>query len=302
MGVALEIARAQARVGEANMQRRPLLCLLSLCSLSSPGAVAATPPPLWLANTYKAHIDLREYWVSEKFDGIRGYWDGQQLLTRGGNVLNVPAWFTEGWPNTPMEGELWAGRGQFSTVSSVMQHTQAPDASWRKLRFMVFDLPKHPSVFRERVEAYTNLVKAIGLSWVEAVPQMHVSSDANLQQILNDKVSAGAEGLMLHRAQAYYKSGRSDDQLKVKTYEDAEARVIAHLVGTGQYSGQTGALLVQTTQGLRFKLGTGLSAQDRQTPPRVGEWITYRYRGLTDKGLPRFASFLRVQPDLEKRP
>ena len=284
------------------MQRRPLLCLLSLFSISSPSQVAATPPPVWLANTYKAHIDLREYWVSEKFDGVRGYWDGQQLLTRGGIVLRVPAWFTEGWPNTPMEGELWAGRGQFTTVSSVIQQNQAPDAGWRKLRFMVFDLPKYPDVFRERVQAYTNLVKTIGLSWVEAVPQVQVSSDADLQQLLNDKVSAGAEGLMLHRTQAIYKSGRSDDQLKVKTHDDAEARVIAHLTGKGQLAAQTSALLVETPQGKRFKLGTGLDAQDRQTPPKVGAWVTYRYRGLTDMGLPRFASFLRVQPDLEKQP
>ena len=284
------------------MQRRPLLCLSSLFFLKWPCAQAATPPSIWLANTYKSGIHLHDYWVSEKFDGIRGYWDGQQLLTRGGTVLSPPSWFTEGWPSTPMEGELWAGRGQFSTASSVIQQTQAPDADWRKLRFMVFDLPNHVGMFTERMQAYTNLVAALNKKWVEAVPQMQVTSATALQQLLNDKVNAGAEGLMLRRAQSPYRSGRSDDQLKVKTYDDAEARVIAHLAGTGQYAGQTGALLVETTQGLRFKLGTGLSAQDRQTPPRVGQWVTYRYRGLTDKGVPRFASFMRVQPDLVKQP
>lgn len=284
------------------MQRRPLLSLFSLFFLWRPHAQAATPPAMWLANTYQAHTDLRDFWVSEKFDGVRGYWDGQQLLTRGGTVLRPPAWFTQGWPDTPFEGELWAGRGQFTTAVSVIQQVQAVDANWQKLRFMVFDLPKHTGTFTERVQAYKTLVSALGLRWVEAVAQTKVSSTAELQQLLNDKVSAGAEGLMLHRANATYKSGRSNDQLKVKTHDDAEARVIAHLAGTGQYAGQTGALLVETPQGQRFKLGAGLRAQDRQTPPALGEWITYRYRGLTDKGLPRFASFLRIQPDLEKRP
>jgi len=284
------------------MQRRPLLSLSCLFFLRWPSAQAATPPSIWLANTYKAHIDLREYWVSEKFDGVRGYWDGQQLLTRGGTVLSPPAWFTEGWPNTPIEGELWAGRGHFTTASSVIQQTQAGDADWLKLRFMVFDLPHHPGKFTERAQAYTHWVAIVDKKWVEAVAQTQVSSATELQQLLNHKVSAGAEGLMLRRAQATYKSGRSDDHLKVKTYDDAEARVIAHLPGSGQYAKQTGALLVETKQGLRFKLGTGLSAQDRQTPPTVGEWVTYRYHGLTDKGVPRFASFMRVQPDLKRQP
>jgi DNA ligase-1 len=282
------------------MQRRPLLSLFSLSLLWRPGAQAATPPPIWLANTYTSSADLRDYWVSEKFDGVRGYWDGQQLLTRGGTVLKPPAWFTRGWPDTPFEGELWAGRGQFTAAVSVIQQTQASDADWQKLRFMVFDLPMHRGTFTERIQAYTSLVTALGSSWVEAVSQIQVASTTEVNRLLNDKVNAGAEGLMLHRANATYKAGRSNDQLKVKTHQDAEARVIAHLPGTGQFKGQTGAVLVETAQGQRFKLGAGLGAQDRQTPPAVGEWVTYRYRGLTDKGLPRFASFLRIQPDLEK--
>lgn len=284
------------------MQRRPLLSLFSLFCLRWSSAQAAPAPSIWLANTYKTRINLHDYWVSEKFDGVRGYWDGQQLLTRGGTVLNPPAWFTEGWPTTPIEGELWAGRGLFTTVSSVIQQTQASDADWLKLRFMVFDLPHYPGIFTERMLAFTRWVAALDKKWVEAVAQTQVPSASDLQQLLHNKVSAGAEGLMLRRAQATYKSGRSDDHLKVKTYDDAEARVIAHLPGSGQYTNQTGALMVETTQGLRFKLGTGLSAQDRQTPPAVGEWVTFRYRGLTDKGVPRFASFIRVQPDLERRP
>lgn len=282
------------------MQRRPLLSLFSLVFLWRPAAQAATPPPLWLAHPYQPRIDLHDFWVSEKLDGVRGYWDGQQLLTRNGTVLHPPAWFTHGWPNTPFEGELWAGRGHFTTAVSVIQQAQAMDADWQKLRFMVFDLPKHPGTFTERIASYQTLVATLGLAWVEAVPQTQMASAAELKHLLREKVSAGAEGLMLHRANATYKSGRSHDQLKVKTHEDAEARVIAHLAGTGQFAGQTGALLVETPNGQRFKLGTGLRAQDRQTPPAIGEWVTYRYRGLTEKGLPRFASFFRVQPDLEK--
>ncbi|MGJ4749160.1 hypothetical protein ACQV5M_22540, partial [Leptospira sp. SA-E8] len=78
---------------------------------------------------------------------------------------------------------------------------------------------------------------------------------------------------------------------------DAEARVLAHLPGQGRHQGRLGALLVQASDGRRFQLGSGLSDALRAAPPPVGTWITYRYRGLTAKGLPRFASFLRVRAD-----
>jgi DNA ligase-1 len=59
-------------------------------------------------------------------------------------------------------------------------------------------------------------------------------------------------------------------------------------------------LWVETPQGLRFKLGTGLSDAQRENPPALGQWVTYRYGGLTDKGVPRFASFVRIRPVIER--
>jgi DNA ligase-1 len=59
-------------------------------------------------------------------------------------------------------------------------------------------------------------------------------------------------------------------------------------------------LWVETPQGLRFKLGTGLNDAQRENPPALGQWVTYRYRGLTDKGVPRFASFERIRPAVER--
>ena len=107
---------------------------------------------------------------------------------------------------------------------------------------------------------------------------------------------------MLHRGSSLYKGMRSDDLLKVKTYNDAEAKVVAHIPGKGKYAGQLGALLVEMPgvngePAKRFKLGTGLSDAQRQNPPAVGSQVTYRYRGLNDSGIPRFASFMRLRED-----
>ena len=114
-------------------------------------------------------------------------------------------------------------------------------------------------------------------------------------------VSGGGEGLVLHRASALHTAGRSDDVRKLKPVDDAEARVVALEPGRGKYADMTGALWVEwpASEGatIRFKLGTGLSDAQRHSPPPVGSWVTFRYRGTTDKGVPRFASLLRMAED-----
>ena len=292
------------------MQRRDLLsrfflgylgCLAGQSTLASAAAPhSSAQPTLWLANTYGGHENLTDYWVSEKYDGIRGYWDGRQLISRSGKAFNPPQWFIEGWPNLPFEGELWAGLGQFEQAASVIQQKQAPDNEWHTRRFMVFDAPAANKPFTERIAFYQSVVKQIGKPWVHAVAQNQIPSHAELTTLLQKTVQAGSEGLVLHRASSIYQSGRTDDVLKVKLHQDAEAKVVGYEAGQGKHAQRTGALWVETEQGLRFKLGTGLSDAQREQPPAVGQWVTYRYRGLTDKGVPRFASLVRIRPAIER--
>ena len=257
----------------------------------------AAPPALLLAQVYRPSMDLQDYWVSEKYDGVRGYWDGSALRTRGGETVNAPAWFTAGWPNTALDGELWAGRGQFAQAQSTTRKDNAGDSAWQQIRFMVFDLPAHPGSFDERLAALKITVARIGQPWVQAVAQQRIANDAALQALLAQTVRAGGEGLMLHRGASLYRAGRSDDLIKVKTHDDTEALVVAHLPGKGKHAGRLGALLVEMPNGQRFKLGTGFSDAQREVPPAIGSWVTYRFRGQHDSGLPRFASFVRVRAD-----
>jgi DNA ligase-1 len=285
------------------MQRRDLLSRFSLGCLSSFAslpAIATQPPALWLANSYLGNENLTDYWVSEKYDGIRGYWDGSQLLSRSGKALNPPTWFVQAWPTQPFEGELWAGLEQFEQAASVVQQKQASDDAWRAMRFMVFDVPTPRQTFTERMGLYQGLVKQVGKPWVQAVAQTHIESHAALKTLLHQTVQAGGEGLMLHRGSSFYQGGRNSDVLKAKLELDAEAKVVGHEPGQGKHAQRTGALWVETPQGLRFKLGTGLTDAQRENPPAVGQWVTYRYRGLTDKGVPRFASFERIRPAIER--
>jgi DNA ligase-1 len=280
-----------------------LLALTALLAPALPAAAAGNSPSLMLANVYHPGIALQEYWVSEKLDGVRGYWDGEKLLTRGGERIAAPAWFTAGWPRQPLDGELWAGRGQFSRAVSTVRQQTPDDAAWRAMRFMVFDLPTQAGTFTERIPALHGVVSRIDQPWVQAVAQSRVASHAELQRLLAKTVRLGGEGLMLHRGASLYQGLRNDDLLKVKTHEDAEARVLAQLPGQGKHATALGALLVETVgpdglPGKRFKLGTGFSDEQRRHPPPVGSIVTYRFRGLNDSGVPRFASFLRVREDM----
>ena len=282
------------------LRRHGLACmgLAPLAALAIPQAWAADAPALLLANVYRPGMRLADYWVSEKYDGVRGFWDGHTLRTRGGETVAAPAWFTAGWPETPIDGELWAGRVRFSHAHSTVRQQQPDDAAWREMRFMVFDLPAHGGTFDQRLPALNKLVEALDQAWVQAVPQQRVASDAALQKLLLRTVRAGGEGLMLHRGASMYRAGRSDDLIKVKTHEDTEARVVAHLPGQGRHAGRLGALVVEMPSGQRFRLGAGLTDAERDHPPPVGSWVTYRFRGTHDSGVPRFASFVRVREDM----
>jgi len=281
---------------------RFLFFLLTAYCLCLPAALrAGEAPPLMLANVLRGDVVLADYLVSEKYDGVRGYWDGRQLLTRGGAVVYAPAWFTAGWPAQPLDGELWAGRGKFSQAVSTVRQQTAEDGAWREMRFMVFDLPAHPGTFAERNAALTPAIAEINQPWVAAVEQFTVTDRTALQARLDKVIRAGGEGLMLHRMASFYRAERNDDLLKLKPYDDAEARVVGYLPGKGKFAGMLGALRVETADGLHFNLGAGLSDAERRNPPLVGSWVTYRYNGVNARtGIPRFARFLRVREEMDR--
>ncbi|MFB2728362.1 DNA ligase [Shewanella mangrovisoli] len=242
-----------------------------------------------------AHI--KDFLVSEKLDGVRGYWDGKRLMTRQGNPILAPSWFTADFPTTPMDGELWLGRGRFEAISGLIRQASANESEWQNVRFMVFDLPKAQGSFAARYQQMQTLIAGNSI-YLQVIEQVSVESIEALYQKLDTLVAQGGEGLILHRRTALYTPGRNPNVMKLKPYLDAEAKVIGHIAGKGQFARQLGALRVQTADGRVFSIGTGFSLAERQHPPAIGTLITYKYLGLTVNGLPRFASFLRVRSDM----
>lgn len=274
---------------------RTLLLAFALVVPAMP--VRADAPAILLAEVYRNQVDVGQYLVSEKLDGVRGIWDGQTLRFRSGKTINAPAWFLDGLPKRPLDGELWMGRGTFERLSGIVRREVPDDAEWRQVRYMIFELPGAPGTFAQRAEQIRETVNQAKVPWLREIEQFRVVDRDSLKKRMKEVVNAGGEGLMLHRADAPYETGRSDTLLKMKPWEDAEAVVIGHLPGKGKHAGNMGTLRVRAEDGREFSLGTGFTDQQRRDPPPVGTTVTYRYHDLTRTGLPRFASFLRVRVD-----
>ena len=286
------------------LRRRMLLTAAGAAALARPlrafGAAGKhaglQPPALLLAQPYDDRLDPALCLVSEKYDGVRAYWDGRLLRHRSGRSVPAPRWFTERLPReSSLDGELWLGRGRFDALSATVRTVPSDDGRWRDVRYMVFELPDAAGSFAERVRAIERLVAQAAWPQLQAVEQTRVVDRAGLRRRLEQTVAQGGEGLVLHLAAAPYVTGRSDVLAKLKPYLDAEATVVGYRPGRGKYDGDAGALQVQTPEGRRFHLGSGLPDALRRKPPPKGSVVTYRYHDLTATGLPRFATFLRLR-------
>jgi len=251
-------------------------------------------PPLLLAQSWDNATDLTDWWMSEKLDGVRAYWDGKQFLSRQGNQYHAPDWFIEGLPKVPLDGELWIDRRKFQRTVSVVRR-QDKSKHWSEVRFLVFDAPRAEGDFESRLEFLAECLQAEKQPYAQLHAHQQCTSVKHLREELARVEAVGGEGLMLRQPGSVYEVGRSATLLKVKTFRDAEAVVIDLQPGKGKHKGKMGALAVRLEDGTEFSVGTGFSDAQRASPPPVGSLITFRYQELSDGGVPRFPSFVRVR-------
>lgn len=258
----------------------------------------ADAPPLLLAHRFEDHHDPTGWWLSEKLDGVRAYWDGKQFVSRLGNAYLAPEWFIEGLPDFPLDGELFAGRGRFQHAVSIARRMDR-GAGWSSLEFVIFDAPAVDHGFEDRLKHLDDHFGANPWKHAKVLEHRVCEGHDDLQTELRRVEALGGEGVMLRRPGSRYIAGRSDTLLKVKSFLDTEARIIGHQAGTGRHEGRLGALLVELPNGTKFKVGTGLSDAERDAPPDVGEVVIVRYQELTDAGVPRFPSYVGVRADVD---
>jgi DNA ligase 1 len=252
-------------------------------------------PPLLLAETW-ANTDPTGWWLSEKLDGVRAYWDGAKFWSRLGNVYHAPSWFTKGLPNYALDGELWTARKTFQRTVSIVKRQDMPE-TWKEVRYVLFDAPARAESFEDRLTFLQSEVPKWGNSYTTLLEQTRCENLAQMQAKLAEVEALGAEGLMLRQPGSKYVLGRSSTLLKVKSFFDAEAIVVGYEAGKGKHKGRTGSLLCELPNGKKFNVGTGLSDAERHAPPAVGTTIRFQYQELSEDGIPRFPSYLGVREE-----
>jgi DNA ligase-1 len=254
----------------------------------------AAAPPLLLAERWDGVMDLKGWWMSEKLDGVRAYWTGTLFLSRLGNPLHAPDWFCAGLPAEPLDGEFWIDRKKFQRTVGIVRRQDKTDL-WKEVRFRVFDAPEGGEAFEQRLRNIERIIKTNRPPYAIAHEQSLCTDLDQLRKELARIEELGGEGLMLRQPGSKYAVGRSMTLLKIKSFHDAEGRVVGHEPGAGRHKGRLGALQVEMADGTKFSVGTGFSDAERGAPPPVGSVITFRYQELTDRGVPRFPSYVGVR-------
>lgn len=276
------------------MIRLSLLSVAMLATSSVQAEYEPIPiPEVMLAQSYQHGIQVTDYWYSEKLDGIRAYWTGERFVTRNGNPIYAPHWFTNTLPAVPLDGELWAGRGNFHLVQQTVLDQRPSDEAWKQIRFMVFDLPESAGDYQKRYYTLIDLVKNIDQRHVGFVEHKPISSEKELFDKLDAITEVSGEGVMLRNITSRYQAGRGSDLLKLKKFNDAEATVIGYKPGSGRLMGMLGALLVRLDDGTEFYIGSGFTDEQRKSPPTIGATVTFRHNGFTNSGKPKFARYMR---------
>ena len=249
----------------------------------------AEKPKLLLLKTYKDQ-NISNWLMSEKLDGIRGFWDGKQLISRGGKIIHTPSYFTKEFPPFFLDGELWSKRGDFENISSIVRDKK-PSKRWKEISFNAFEVPHATGGLLRRLEK----VKSYESKVLKIVPQLYVKDKKALQKFLEKVEEKGGEGVVVRNPHAPYINKRTSEALKVKTFKDMECKVVGHTRGKGKNKGMMGAMICELQNGTLFKIGTGFSDEERKYPPKIGEIVTFKYKEFTKYKKPRFPVFLRIR-------
>ena len=265
------------------------------------------PFMVMLAKVYEEKQDPTGWWHSEKLDGVRAIWDTKKLLTRNQKEIVIPDQFRKYLPkDTPLDGELFTKRQNFSKTSGIIRHKTPNLEDWKTIKFMIFDIPVKDIPFEKRLDKIQKIVntqcRGDPKCPLVAVQNTKIKSREHLSKLHLDIVKKGAEGSMLRKPNSMYENKRSSSLLKLKPFEDLDAKVIGYQMGTGKYVGQLGSLIVTLVDdpSVKFNVGSGFEDQDRMNYKQLfplNTIIRVQYNGFTEYGVPRFPVYTGIHLD-----
>lgn len=267
---------------------------------ASPAAAVDFPRPTPYSGAADKLHNISAYAARAVAAGVPAYWDGEKLRGEDDTTHAPPPWFTNGFPAQPLAGLLLAARADLDAVTRIAKQEEA-DAGWRKLRFVVFDLPEADGDFATRQQQLRRLVDAANLPQLRAAKWRTFPDAAALKKALAEMYKSGDGGLVLRRTAADYAAEGEGDLLLLLPYALGEAVVLAHRPGKGELSGMMGSMEVSAAISGKFLIGSGFNRAERRNPPPPGANIEYKYKGLTETGKPKNPVFLRPLAATEKK-
>ena len=239
----------------------------------------------------KSKHNITNWYMSEKLDGIRAYWNGKEFISKNGNKIYAPFWFTKDFPPFELDGELWSKREDFENIQNIVLD-ETPTTKWNELTYNIFEVPNTNGNFDKRLEKIKLWLEKNPNKFIKIIPQKICKNESDLDNYLKELIAKKAEGIILKNPNLDYFTGRNENILKVKKFYDEEGLVIGL-----NYSkeGKFKSLKLKLENGIIFNLGGGFSNIQRLNPPKIGDIVTFKYYDLTKNNKPKFASFLRVR-------
>ncbi|NQY21203.1 MAG: DNA ligase [Campylobacteraceae bacterium] len=242
---------------------------------------------------YYKNQNITNWYMSEKLDGIRAYWNGQEFLSKNGNKLYAPESFFKNMPNFPLDGELWTKRSDFENIQSIVLDKK-PSIHWNKITYNIFEAPNSKGDFKKRLEKINLWFKANPTSNVKIIKHYVCKDRKHLYNFLNDIIKIKGEGVIIKNPNLPYITKRTSNSLKVVMFHDIEGKVININFNKNN---RMKSLVVQLDNGVVFNLGNGFTKEQRLSHPKIGQIVNFKHFGFTKNKKPRFASFLRVRKE-----
>jgi len=239
----------------------------------------------------KSKHNITNWYMSEKLDGIRAYWNGKELISKNGNEIYAPFWFTKDFPPFELDGELWSKREDFENIQNIVLDKN-PTSKWNEITYNIFEVPNTNGNFYKRLEKINSWLEKNPNKFIKIIPQKICKNETDLDNYLKELIDKKAEGIMLKNPNLDYFTGRNENILKVKKFYDEEGLVIG-LNYTKEKKFKS--LKLKLENGIIFNLGGGFSDIQRENPPKIGDIVTFKYYDLTKNNKPKFASFLRIR-------
>lgn len=250
------------------------------------------------------------------------------LFSKNAKIIYAPdSWIAKNCPaGIPCEGELWAGIGKFQYVMSVCRKHTPDTMEWENITFRIFEpLALGRIYFLRTIDTkycklkINNAVVQYMRSLADGIPWNETQEVETIEQFpftgiddvpFDALCEEGHEGIMLRTPREWLPI-ETPALMKFKPFSDSEATIVGYIGGNRGFEGMIGSLILDWN-GKQILVGMGLTHEDRvvNDPERCipdkpvpedvhglvlprGKVVTFKYRTLTEAGMPVDARFYR---------